>query len=137
MTSHLSFAPSFFLGIHFFHSLSLEKKFSSLISGKIGLLSFSRVKLANLLVGEWIFKSTFQKKIIKKSCKNTRYYFFNTRHHYKGFWNGSCFFHMTGAGHLSSTCKLTGSRVYHFIFFFSLSWWFTVYFFVICNLHAY
>ena len=26
MTSHLSFAPSFFLGIHFFHSLSLEKK---------------------------------------------------------------------------------------------------------------
>ena len=53
MTSHLSFAPSFFLGIHFFHSLSLEKKiFSSLISGKIGLLSSSRVKLANLVVGE-------------------------------------------------------------------------------------
>ena len=42
MTSHLSFAPSFFLGIHFFHSLSLEKKlFSSLISGEIDFLSIS------------------------------------------------------------------------------------------------
>ena len=123
MTSHLSFAPSFFLGIHFFHSLSLEKKiFSSLISGKIGLLSSSRVKLANLVVGEQIpIQINFsKKKSLKNLVKIQGIIFLLPDNIYKGFWNGSCFFHMTGAGHLSSTCKLTGSRVYHFIFFLSL-----------------